>query len=56
VGGVFAKTFTSGVHPVEIVAALKKDIDAQTYELQKLREENLRNTVQISTLQDKLNR
>jgi hypothetical protein len=28
VGGVFAKTFTSGVHPVEIVAALKKDIDA----------------------------
>lgn len=35
---------------------LKKDIDAQTYELQKLREENLRNTIQISTLQDKLNR
>ncbi len=28
VGGVFAKTFTSGVHPVEIVAALKKDMDA----------------------------
>ena len=28
VGGVFAKTFTSGVHPVEIVAALKKELDA----------------------------
>lgn len=27
VGGAFAKTFTSGVHPVEIVAALKKEID-----------------------------
>lgn len=28
VGGVFAKTFTSGVHPIEIVAALKKELDA----------------------------
>ena len=28
VGGAFAKTFTSGVHPVEIVAALKKEMDA----------------------------
>lgn len=27
VGGAFAKTFTSGVHPVEIVALLKKEID-----------------------------
>ena len=27
VGGAFAKTFTSGVHPVEIVAALKKELD-----------------------------
>lgn len=28
VGGVFAKTFTSGVHPIEIVAVLKKEMDA----------------------------
>jgi hypothetical protein len=28
VGGAFAKTFTSGVHPIEIVAALKKELDA----------------------------
>jgi TusA-related sulfurtransferase len=28
VGGAFAKTFTSGVHPVEIVAALKKEMDS----------------------------
>jgi hypothetical protein len=27
VGGAFAKTFTSGVHPVEIVAALKRELD-----------------------------
>lgn len=29
VGGAFAKTFTSGVHPVEIIAALKKELDSQ---------------------------
>lgn len=29
VGGAFAKTFTSGVHPVEIIGALKKEIDSQ---------------------------
>ena len=29
VGGAFAKTFTSGVHPVEIVAALKKELDSR---------------------------
>ena len=28
VGGAFAKTFTSGVHPVEIVAAVKRELDA----------------------------
>ena len=28
VGGVFAKTFRSGVHPLEIVAALKREMDA----------------------------
>jgi hypothetical protein len=28
VGGAFAKTFTSGVHPIEIVAALKREVDA----------------------------
>jgi len=27
VGGAFAKTFTSGVHPIEIVAALKRELD-----------------------------
>jgi len=29
VGGAFAKTFKSGVHPLEIVAALKREMDAQ---------------------------
>ena len=29
VGGAFAKTFRSGVHPTEIVAALKREMDAQ---------------------------
>lgn len=29
VGGAFAKTFTSGVHPLEIIAALKKELDSQ---------------------------
>lgn len=28
VGRTFAQTFTSGVHPIEIVAALKKELDA----------------------------
>lgn len=28
VGGAFAKTFRSGVHPTEIVAALKREMDA----------------------------
>jgi len=28
VGGAFAKTFTSGVHPIEIVAALKREVDS----------------------------
>jgi hypothetical protein len=28
VGGAFAKTFTSGVHPIEIVAALKRELDS----------------------------
>ena len=29
VGGAFAKTFRSGVHPTEIVSALKREMDAQ---------------------------
>ena len=29
VGGAFAKTFTSGLHPIEIVAALKREVDAR---------------------------
>ena len=29
VGGSFAKAFASGVHPVEIVAALKRETDAR---------------------------
>lgn len=29
VGGAFAKTFTSGVHPLEIIAALKKELDSK---------------------------
>jgi hypothetical protein len=29
VGGAFAKTFTSGIHPVEIIAALKKELDSR---------------------------
>jgi hypothetical protein len=29
VGGAFAKTFTSGVHPVEIVGALKREVDSR---------------------------
>jgi len=28
VGGAFAKTFTSGVHPIEILAALKRELDS----------------------------
>jgi hypothetical protein len=30
VGGSFAKAFASGVHPTEIVASLKREIDAST--------------------------
>lgn len=28
VGGAFAKTFTSGVHPLEIISAVKKELDS----------------------------
>ena len=29
VGGAFAKTFRSGIHPLEIVAAIKREMDAR---------------------------
>ncbi|MDP4634156.1 MAG: DUF3662 domain-containing protein, partial [Pontimonas sp.] len=29
VGGAFAKAFSAGVHPVEIVAALKREMDSR---------------------------
>ena len=31
VGGAFAKTFKSGVHPVEIVAAVKREMDSNAH-------------------------
>lgn len=37
VGGAFAKAFTSGVHPIEIVAALKKELDAATQQVTRAR-------------------
>ena len=37
VGGVFAKTFTSGVHPIEIVAAIKKEMDATSRSITRTR-------------------
>jgi hypothetical protein len=37
VGGAFAKTFTSGVHPIEIVAALKKELDASAKQVTRSR-------------------
>lgn len=37
VGGAFAKTFTSGVHPIEIVAALKKELDARATQVTRTR-------------------
>ena len=37
VGGAFAKTFTSGVHPIEIVAAIKKELDATATQVTRTR-------------------
>jgi hypothetical protein len=37
VGGAFAKTFTSGVHPIEIVAAIKKELDATAKQVTRTR-------------------
>jgi len=37
VGGTFAKAFTSGVHPIEIVAALKKELDAAAKQVTRTR-------------------
>jgi hypothetical protein len=37
VGGAFAKAFASGVHPIEIVAALKKELDASAKQVTRTR-------------------
>ena len=37
VGGAFAKAFASGVHPMEIIASLKREIDARAKIISRLR-------------------
>ncbi|MEY2900460.1 MAG: hypothetical protein RL247_626 [Actinomycetota bacterium] len=37
VGGAFAKAFSSGVHPIEIVAGLKKEMDSRAKEISRTR-------------------
>lgn len=37
VGGAFAKAFSAGVHPVEIVAALKREMDSRAHPVSRTR-------------------
>ncbi len=37
VGGAFAKAFSSGVHPIEIVAALKREMDSRAHSASRTR-------------------